>query len=93
LIRKADIPNGVMRNTIIAKERNAIDENGGCQDDSREDDDKRWEQRASTHRQTTPKAFANFSPGLERSDNPGFQIIKESKTLKAFAPDQTPFQG
>jgi hypothetical protein len=21
--------------------------------------------------ETTPKAFANFSPGLERSDNPG----------------------
>jgi len=21
----------------------------------------------------TPKAFTNFSPGLERSDNPGFE--------------------
>ena len=23
---------------------------------------------------TTPKAFANFSPGLERSDNPGIRL-------------------
>jgi hypothetical protein len=24
----------------------------------------------------TPKAFANFSPGLERSDNPGIRNLK-----------------
>ncbi|HJP91602.1 MAG TPA: hypothetical protein VJ875_06580 [Pyrinomonadaceae bacterium] len=32
----------------------------------------------------TPKAFTNFSPGLERSDNPGIAILKLIKTLKAF---------
>ena len=32
--------------------------------------------------QLTPKAFANFSPGLERSDNPG-AVVKQQKTLKA----------
>ncbi len=31
----------------------------------------------------TPKAFANFSPGLERSDNPGGLNIKRTATLKA----------
>jgi hypothetical protein len=25
----------------------------------------------------TPKAFANFSPGLERSDNPGIEYKKQ----------------
>jgi hypothetical protein len=40
----------------------------------------------------TPKAFANFSPGLERSDNPGLtknnliEPCKGSTTAK-------PFQG
>ena len=33
----------------------------------------------------TPKAFANLSPGLERSDNPGSAIQKHFETLKAFA--------
>jgi len=32
----------------------------------------------------TPKAFANFSPGLERSDNPGNQVILFQPTLKGF---------
>jgi hypothetical protein len=38
---------------------------------------------------TTPKALANFSPGLERSDNPGNPIRNHSKTLKAFANSRT----
>jgi hypothetical protein len=33
----------------------------------------------------TPKALANFSPGLERSDNPGLAILKFLITLKGFA--------
>src|SRR5256885_16634462 len=37
----------------------------------------------------TPKALANFSPGLERSDNPGIPIRNKSKTLKAFANSRT----
>jgi hypothetical protein len=37
----------------------------------------------------TPKAFANFSPGLERSDNPGNQIKSMTQTLKGFAKFQT----
>jgi hypothetical protein len=32
----------------------------------------------------TPKAFANLSPGLERSDNPGIQITNQVVTLKGF---------
>src|ERR1043166_4465733 len=32
----------------------------------------------------TPKALANFSPGLERSDNPGFSRLKSDQTLKGF---------
>jgi hypothetical protein len=32
-----------------------------------------------------PKALANFSPGLERSDNPGIGIVKYSSNLKGFA--------
>ena len=35
--------------------------------------------------QLTPKAFANFSPGLERSDNPGNSSRRSLKTLKGFA--------
>ncbi len=35
--------------------------------------------------QITPKAFANFSPGLERSDNPGEPSIRSLSTLKALA--------
>ena len=42
----------------------------------------------------TPKAFANFSPGLERSDNPGRQYKKVTKTLKALGMCRNnPFQG
>ena len=33
----------------------------------------------------TPKAFANSSPGLERSDNPGIKILNKHLTLKGFA--------
>jgi hypothetical protein len=33
----------------------------------------------------TPKACANFSPGLERSNNPGNSNKTRIKTLKAFA--------
>ena len=36
----------------------------------------------------TPKALANFSPGLERSDNPGVEI-EIVLTLKGFAGRQT----
>ena len=44
------------------------------------------------HFEKTPKALANFSPGLERSDNPG--ITKTScKTLKGFVAVYEPFQG
>src|SRR5829696_5180492 len=32
----------------------------------------------------TPKAFANSSPGLERSDNPGLANLETYKTLKGF---------
>jgi len=32
----------------------------------------------------TPKAFANSSPGLERSDNPGITKQKSILTLKGF---------
>jgi hypothetical protein len=34
---------------------------------------------------STPKAFANFSPGLERSDNPGKAATTIASTLKGFA--------
>jgi hypothetical protein len=37
----------------------------------------------------TPKALANFSPGLEQSDNPGITIYKSVGTLKGFANRQT----
>ena len=33
----------------------------------------------------TPKALANFSPGLERSDNPGYLRLTSGLTLKALA--------
>src|SRR5215217_3904436 len=36
------------------------------------------------HFENTPKAFANFSPGFERSENPGFSNIKVLRTLKGF---------
>jgi len=32
----------------------------------------------------TPKALANFSPGLERSDNPGNANQQKDRTLKGF---------
>jgi hypothetical protein len=32
----------------------------------------------------TPKAFANFSPGLERSDNPGIRTSDTHGTLTGF---------
>jgi hypothetical protein len=35
--------------------------------------------------QKTPKALANLSPGLERSDNPGVTKNQKPKTLKGFA--------
>jgi len=38
----------------------------------------------------TPKAFANLSPGLECSDNPGNFSISSIETLKGFVPRQTP---
>jgi len=31
---------------------------------------------------STPKAFANSSPGFERSENPGIQVIKAIKPWK-----------
>jgi hypothetical protein len=41
---------------------------------------------------STPKAFANVSPGLERSDNPGEHHFNMFSTLKGFAGNR-PFQG
>jgi hypothetical protein len=44
--------------------------------------------------QITPKAFANFSPRLERSDNLGNRKLKARPTLKALGLCGTnPFQG
>jgi len=37
----------------------------------------------------TPKALANFSPGLERSDNLGVNNTIFDQTLKGFEPKQT----
>jgi hypothetical protein len=37
----------------------------------------------------TPKALANFSPGLEQSDNPGTEHKRRTETLKGFLPGQT----
>jgi hypothetical protein len=37
----------------------------------------------------TLKAFANFSPELERSDNSGIQITKQESTLKEFVSSRT----
>jgi hypothetical protein len=39
------------------------------------------------HFEITPKAFANFSPGLERSDNPGTYETK--KKFNAESIEQT----
>ena len=39
----------------------------------------------------TPKAFANFSPGLERSDNPGTDTT--SLNPERVRPAGEPFQG
>jgi hypothetical protein len=51
-------------------------------------------QRASSIEEDliTPQAFANSSPGLERSDNPGNLPIISVATLKGFASRLT-FQG
>ena len=38
--------------------------------------------KALKFEQVTPKAFANLSPGFERSENPGKQINKKESTLK-----------
>jgi len=38
----------------------------------------------------TPKALANFSPGFERSENPGCQLQEMRQTLKGFLSHQTP---
>ena len=40
----------------------------------------------------TPKALANSSPGLERSDNPGFVFPYELKPCKG-SPTAEPFSG
>jgi len=40
----------------------------------------------------TPKALANFSPGLERSDNPGIDIHFSDQPWKG-SPHGKPFQG
>ena len=42
--------------------------------------------------QLTPKAFANFSPGLERSENPGYTNKKCMNPEKGSALGE-PFQG
>jgi hypothetical protein len=39
---------------------------------------------------TTPKALANFSPELKRSDNSGFGPSNTYPTLKGFAARRTP---
>jgi hypothetical protein len=46
----------------------------------------------------TPKALADFSPGLERSDNPGLRIPKSTPSLKGLKIQRSrirnkPFQG
>jgi len=40
----------------------------------------------------TPKALANSSPGLERSDKPGGNKTNRQQTLKAFALKTNPFR-
>jgi len=40
----------------------------------------------------TPKALANFSPGLERSDNPGGYQWRIDGTLKGLGIWRTPFR-
>jgi hypothetical protein len=46
--------------------------------------------RITAHKeQVTPKALANSSPGLERSDNPGERSLNKNETLKGFALRQT----
>src|SRR5262249_19458262 len=42
---------------------------------------------------STPKAFANFSPGLERSDNPGTPITNKPPTLKRVRRERNPLKG
>jgi hypothetical protein len=37
----------------------------------------------------TPEAFANSSPGLERSDNPGVRLTNSLQTLKGFLSRRT----
>jgi len=41
----------------------------------------------------TPKALANLSPGLERSDNPGNLIINRSQPCTGFVAGGTLTQG
>jgi hypothetical protein len=43
----------------------------------------------SSPRVLTPKAFANSSPGLERSDNPGDSKLTSRRTLKGFRDRRT----
>jgi hypothetical protein len=44
-----------------------------------------FEQYMFEFHRITPKAFANFSPVLERSDNPGIRTLSRHRTLKGFA--------
>jgi len=41
-----------------------------------------WNKYVSNPTASTPKAFANFSPGLERSDNPGTVTSKPNQRWK-----------
>ena len=41
----------------------------------------------------TPKAFANVSPGLERSDNPGYVIRKNRFSPERLNRGKNPFKG
>jgi len=43
-----------------------------------------YHRRALVQFENTPKAFANLSPGFERSENPGVTSTKVVPTLKGF---------
>jgi hypothetical protein len=42
--------------------------------------------------ENTPKAFTNFSPGLERSDNPGYTITNEAFNPERVRREANPFR-
>jgi hypothetical protein len=48
---------------------------------------------SSLIRGSTPQAFANFSPGLERSDNPGIGELSNLGNPEGGSSNSEPFQG